>query len=92
MTLALTGFDRSATVKLCRALLEEGRRAFLLVLRSGAQPEVGGFEGETFALARLHSLVDGVERISDGERRVGDDLIQDRFRTRDQVSGRERPR
>ena len=61
-------------MKLRRALLEESRRAFLLVLRSGAQPEIGGFEGETFGLARLHSLVDGVERISDGERRVADDL------------------
>src|SRR6185369_14163999 len=80
---------RSATVKLGRAFLEEGRRAFLLVLRSGAQSEVGSFEGETFGLARFHSLVDGVERISDGQRRVTDDLFQDRFRTGDQIGGRD---
>ena len=74
---------RNCAARFC----EESRGAFLLVLRSGAQSEIGGFEGETFALARLHSLVDGVERISDGERRVGDDLIQDCFRTRDQIDG-----
>src|SRR5215469_254187 len=67
------------------APFEEGRRALLLVLGRGAQPEIGGFQREALALARINSLVDRVERISDGHRRIGGDLLEDRFRTRDEV-------
>src|SRR5262245_637177 len=44
------------------ALFEEGGRAFLLVFRRGAQPEVGGFQRKALALARVQSLVRRVER------------------------------
>src|SRR5262245_65800927 len=79
----------SPSVELGCALLEEGRRALLLVLRPGAQAEVGGFQREALALARVHPLVDRLERMLDGDRRVGGDLLEDRFRTRYQVHGRD---
>src|SRR5262245_36260596 len=61
------------------ALLEEGRRAFLLVLRPGAQAEVGGFQREALALARVQSLVHRLERKLDSDRRVRGDHLQDGF-------------
>src|SRR5262249_37513008 len=74
----------SPSVELGCTLLEEGGRAVLFVLRCGAQAEVGGFKRKAFALARLHSFVGGVERIFDGDRRVGGDFLEDSFCTRDQ--------
>src|SRR5262249_40434888 len=81
--------DSSPSVELGCAFFEEGRRALLLVFRSGAQAEVGGLQREALALARVHPFVDRLERMLDGDRRVGDDLLEDRFRTRDQVRGRD---
>src|SRR5438552_16888502 len=52
----------SSPAELGRALLEEGDRALLLVLGGGAQAEVGGFQQQALALARLHSLVRRLER------------------------------
>src|SRR3954465_11536616 len=46
----------SPSAELWCALFEEGRRAFLLVLGRGAEPEVGGLKQQTFALVRLHPL------------------------------------
>src|SRR5215467_4502311 len=79
----------SPPVEVGCALFEEGRRAFLLILRPGAQPEIGGFQRKALALARVHSFVDRLERMLDGDRRVRGDLFEDRFRTRDQVRGRD---
>src|SRR6516164_5279247 len=62
------------------ALLEEGRRAFLLVLRPGAQAEVGGLQREALALACVQSLVHRLERKLDSDRRVRGDHLQDGFR------------
>src|SRR5262249_47320565 len=78
----------SASVKLRCALLEESGRPLLLVLRPGAQPEIGGLQRKALALARVHSPVDRLERMLDSDRRVGGDLVEDRFRTRDQLGGR----
>src|SRR5215831_3874586 len=63
------------------ALFEEGRRAFLLVLRPGAQAEVGGFQHKALALARVQSLVHRLDRLFDSDRSVRSDHLQDRFRT-----------
>src|SRR5690242_10169147 len=68
-----------------RALFQEGRRAFLLVFRCRAQSEIGGLKQQAFALARLHALVDRVERELDGDRGVGRDLCQDGLGARDEI-------
>ena len=68
--------------------LEEGGRAFLLVLGCGAEAEIGSFEQQAFALARLHPLVRRLERELDGDRSVGGDLLQDCLGARDQIGGR----
>src|SRR5581483_4614958 len=47
----------SSTLKLRRALFEEGGRALLLVLSCGAKAEVGSFQQQALALACLHSFV-----------------------------------
>src|SRR5712675_3494244 len=47
----------SSTLKLGRALFEEGGRAFLFVVGRGAEAEVGSLQQQALALARLHSLV-----------------------------------
>src|SRR3984893_11223023 len=78
----------SAPLKPGRALCQEGGRALLLVRGCGAKSEVGSLEQQPFALARLHSLVSGLERKLDGDRRVGGDLFEDCLGTRDQISGR----
>src|SRR5215813_12895909 len=78
----------SASYELRGAFHEEGGRAFFLVFRCGAQPEVGGFQRKALALARIQSLVHGVERQLDGDRSVRGDHLQDGFRTRDQIGCR----
>src|SRR5215469_5564023 len=57
------------------ALFEEGGRALFLVLRPGAQAEVGGFEDEALALAGIHSLVNRLERLLDSDRSVRSDQL-----------------
>src|SRR5215475_14086087 len=70
------------------ALFEEGGRAFLLVLRPGAQAEVGGLEDEALALTCIHSLVHRFERLLDSDRSVRSDHLQDGFRTRNEIGRR----
>src|SRR5215831_16395568 len=79
----------SPPTKLRHALFQESRRTFILVFRRSAQAEIGGFQREAFALARVHPFVDRLERMLDGDRRVGGDLFEDRFRARDQVGSRD---
>ena len=70
------------------AFFEESRRTFLFVFRCRAESEIGGFQQQTFALARLHSLVRRLERELHRDRSVGGDLFQDRFGARDEFSCR----
>src|SRR6266478_2370957 len=77
----------SSPLELWRAFLQEGPRAFLLVFGAGAQPEEGSFECHAFGLARLHALVHRLERELDRERRVGEDLFQDRFGACEKLCG-----
>src|ERR1700751_2790712 len=52
----------SASVKLRRAFLEEGRCAFLLVFRCRADAKIGRFERKPLGLAGVHSLVGRFQR------------------------------
>src|SRR5215472_9730200 len=63
-------------------------RAFLLVLRPGAQAEIGGFEDEALALTCIHSLVHRFERLLDCDGSVRSDHLQDGFCTRDEIGRR----
>src|SRR5947199_882703 len=78
----------SSPAELGRALFQEGGRALLLVLGRGAEAEVGRFEQQAFALARLQPLVRRLERELDGDRGVRADLLQDGLSARDQLGGR----
>jgi hypothetical protein len=78
----------SHRLELGRALFEEGGRALLLVVRGGAQAEIGGFECEALALAGVHSLIDRFERQPHRDRRVGHDLLQDLLGARDEIRRR----
>src|SRR5712671_5824246 len=51
----------SAPLELWGALLEEGLRAFLLVVRAGAQTEQRGFEGQALGLTRFEAFVHRLE-------------------------------
>ena len=59
---------------------QEGGRALLLVLGRGAEAEVGSFEQQALALARLQSFVRRLERELDGDRSVGSDLASGSLR------------
>src|SRR5258707_9810779 len=76
------------TSKLRSTLLEEGGGAFLLVFGGGANAEIGGLQGKTFALAGLQSLVRGLQRELHGDWRVGRDLLQDSLRSVNQAGCR----
>src|ERR1700741_83609 len=77
MSGSLIGRSRpSPALELWRALLEERRRAFLLVFRARADAEIRGLQREAFSLVPLEPLVHGVERKRDGQRRVREDLVQ----------------
>src|SRR6202012_3081481 len=77
LSLAMTSLSQlqisSSPLEARRALFQEGGRSFLLVLRSGTEPEVGGLEQQAIALPRLQPLVDSLQRQLDGDRRVGSD-------------------
>src|SRR5271155_785722 len=75
----------SPAVELRDAFFEESRRAFLFVFRCRAEAEIGSFQQQAFALARLHSLVGGLERKLHRDRRIGGDLFQDRLGSRDEL-------
>src|SRR6266567_7825689 len=79
------GFS-SPPAELGRALLEEGGRALLLVLGGSAEAEIGSFEQQAFALARVQSVVRCLEREFDGDRSVRSDLLQNGLGARDQIS------
>src|SRR5271167_3847815 len=66
----------SPAVELRDAFFEESRRAFLFVFRCRAEAEIGSFQQQAFALARLHSLVRCLERELHRDRSVGGDLFQ----------------
>src|SRR6202030_3069432 len=85
--MVVRGFS-SPSAELGGAFLEEGSRAFLLVLGGGAEAEVGSFEQQAFALARVHSLVRCLERELDGDRGVRSDFPQNGLGARDQISRR----
>src|SRR6267142_1708609 len=77
----------SPALELWRPLLEERRRAFLLVFRPRAEAEVRGLQREAFSLAPFEPLVHGLERERDGQRRVREDLVQHLLRARGQLRG-----
>src|SRR3984893_11556055 len=85
--MVVRGFS-SPSAELGGAFLEEGGRAFPLVLGGGAEAEVGSFEQQAFALARVHSLVRCLERELDGDRSVRSDFPQNGLGARDQIGGR----
>src|SRR6267154_3758465 len=92
LSFAMTGLSSlqvaSPPLEARDALFQECGRSFLLVLGCGAEPEVGGLEQQAIALARLQPLVDRLERQLDGDRRVGGDLLHDRFGARDEIGWR----
>src|SRR6516225_4820123 len=65
------------------AFFKESARTFLLVFGRGAETEIRCFEKQALALARLRSLVCGVEREPNGDGGVGTDLLEDGFGPRD---------
>src|SRR6185295_16336924 len=69
----------SPTAKPRRTFLEEGGGAFLLIFGGGANAEVGSFQGKTYALAGLQSLVRRLQRELHSDRRVSGDLLQNRL-------------
>src|SRR3984893_10870306 len=85
--MVVRGFS-SPSAELGGAFLEEGGRAFPLVLGGGAEAEVGSFEQQALALARVHSLVRCLERELDGDRSVRSDFPQNGLGARDQIGGR----
>src|SRR3954453_12883887 len=62
-----------------RALLEECRGAFLLVLRRGAHCEQPRFDEQAFGYARLESFIHRFERVLHAQRSVDDDLVERGF-------------
>src|SRR4029077_14975541 len=85
---SLNGRSRpSPALELWRPLLEERRRAFLLVFRARAEAEIRGLQGEAFSLAPFEPLVHGLEGERDGQGRVREDLVQHLLRARDQLRG-----
>src|SRR5258706_6896859 len=77
----------SASLELCRALLQEGRCAFLLIFCPGAKAEERSLQRQALILARFHSLVHRFERVLDRNGSVGKDLLEDRFSPRNHVRG-----
>src|SRR5260370_35667981 len=73
--------------KLRRSLFKEGRSPFLLVLGAGAQSEERSFQRQALIQAGFQSFVDRLKRMSDGDRRVREDLFQNRFGAADQIGG-----
>src|SRR6266404_3090474 len=71
--------------KLRRSLFKEGRSPFLLVLGSGAQPEERSLQRQALVQAGFQSFGHGFERIPDGDRCVGKDLLQDGFGAGNQI-------
>src|ERR1700730_524989 len=76
----------SPTSKLRGTFLEEGGGAFLLVFGGGANAEIGSFQCKAFALAGLQPLVRGLQRELHSDRRIGHDLLQNRFGTVNQAA------
>src|SRR5258706_3291767 len=67
----------SASVELCRPLLEEGCCALLFVLCSGAKSEERSLECQALVLACFESFVHRFERVLDRNGSVGKDLLED---------------
>src|ERR1700676_1040322 len=78
----------SPPVELRRSLFEESGRAFLLVLGSGAEAEVGRLEQNPLPLAGLQPLVHSFKRELDSHWGVGGNLVQDRFGACDEIGRR----
>src|SRR5258706_14031737 len=77
----------SASLELCRALLQEGRCAFLLIFCPGGKAEERSIQPQALILARFHSLVHRFERVLDSNGCVGKNLLEDRFSPRNHVRG-----
>src|SRR5262249_44995021 len=78
---------RLAALESRGALFEKRRRAFLLVVRRGAEAEVGRLEPLALVQARFQPSVHSLERVPDANRRVREDLREDRFGAGDQSGG-----
>src|SRR5260370_1419409 len=78
----------SSPTKLRHALFQESRCAFILVFRRSAQAEIGRFEQQALALARLQTFVHCFEGKLDCDRAVRRDLLQDCLGASDQLSRR----
>src|SRR5882724_3823517 len=73
--------------KLRSALFKKGRCPLLLVFGAGAQSEERSLQRQALIQAGFQSFVDRLKRMPDGDRRVGEDLFQNRFGAADQVGG-----
>src|SRR6266545_6917217 len=82
---ACAGVRRSPRLELGLALLQERGRAFLLVVGGGADREQRAFERQPFGLARLQPLAHRLQRELHGERRVGENLLQNEFGAPDEA-------
>src|SRR5271168_5379612 len=79
----------SFTLKLGCTFLEEGRGTLLLVFGGSTNAKVGRFQSETFALGGFQPFVDRLQRELQGDRRVGEDLFQDRLGSRHEIGRRD---
>src|SRR6476659_4935229 len=61
LSVAMTNLPHSPARERRRALLEKGRRAFLLVVGRGTQRKQRAFQRQTLGLARFQSFVDRLE-------------------------------
>src|SRR3954467_3275280 len=77
----------SASVKLRRSFCEKGRGPFGFVARPGAQAEQRCLEGKPLRQVRLQPAVHRLERELHGDRRIGENLLQDRFGSDEEISG-----
>src|SRR5207237_1580041 len=77
----------SVSVKLQRPFCEKGRRPFGFVARPGAQAEQRCLERKSLRQVRLQPAVHRLERELHGDRGVGENLLQDRFGSDEQLAG-----
>src|SRR4029077_2429157 len=75
----------SPPLELRRPFGEEGGGAFLLVLGPGAESKERGLQCQPLGLTGVQALVHRLERVCDGNRRVGEDFLQDGFGARNQL-------
>src|SRR5580704_7617496 len=73
------------SLKLRRALFEERRRTFFLIVGRGADGEERGFDEQAFGHARLQAFVDGLNRVPHAKGSICNDPLQHSFRPLDHV-------